>query len=93
MDRKIKAKEAAQRLSCSLRSIKRYKKRFLEIGPEGLRDRRGGTHRRLTEKEELRIVQCKLEGNHRSARSIRDKLMLSFHQTQPEVSVPGGGRF
>jgi len=34
----------------------------------------------LTEKDERRIVQYKLEGKHRSARFIRDKLGLSVHR-------------
>lgn len=77
---KIKGKEAAGKLSCSFRSIWRYKNIYLERGPEGLKDRRSGNHRKLTERDDRRIVRCKLQGKHRSARFIRDKLMLSVHR-------------
>lgn len=43
---------------------------------EGLRDKRRSNYRKLTEKDEKQIVQCKIEGKHRSARFIRDRLRL-----------------
>jgi hypothetical protein len=52
----------------------------LEGGPAGLKDKRGGNHRRLAEKDEKRIVFCKLKGPHRSARFVRDKLKLRVHE-------------
>lgn len=67
-------------MGCSLRSIWRYKNKFLSSGPEGLEDKRRGNYRKLTDKVERRIVKCKLEGKHRSARFIRDKLELSVHR-------------
>lgn len=52
----------------------------MEQGVEGLRDRRRSGYRKLTEKDERQIVQCKLEGKHRSARFIRDRLGLLVHE-------------
>lgn len=77
---KIKGREAARRLGCSVRTIKRYKSKYLREGPERLKDKRGGNNRKIFDKEERWIVRCKLEGKHRSARFIRDKLMLPVHK-------------
>lgn len=76
----IGRKEAARKLSCSISSIKRYKRKFLKGGPEALKEKRGGNNRKLTEKEERRIIKYKLEGKHRSVRLIRNKLMLPVHE-------------
>lgn len=77
---KIKGKDAARKLGCSIRSIWRYKSKYLRLGPESLGEGRGGNNRKLTDKDERRIVRCKLEGKHRSARFIRNKLMLPVHK-------------
>jgi|GEM_PF-2022434 len=42
---KIKISEALQRLACSRRTIERSRRRFIERGPKGLRDQRGGKRR------------------------------------------------
>ncbi len=76
LDGQLPLAEAAQRLGCSLRTIRRYRTRFLQTGPEGLRERRGGNHQKLTRAQELAIVQAKRQGPHRSARWIRDHLRL-----------------
>ena len=68
--------EAARGLEVSLRTIKRYLRRYLEGGDEALRDRRRGHNRKLTERDEAQIVACKGERVHRSARFIRDHLKL-----------------
>lgn len=52
----------------------------MDDGPEGLKDRRGGNNRKLTDRDERRIIRNKLEGKHRSARFIRDKLKLKVYQ-------------
>jgi transposase len=70
----------AQRLGCHPRTVRRYRARFFQQGPEGLRDCRGGNHRKLTRAQELAIVQAKRQGPHRSARWIRDHLHLRVHR-------------
>jgi transposase len=72
--------EAVQLLGRTKRTVNRYIRRYLEQGVEGLRDRRRSNYRKLTEKDERRIVQSKLEGKHRSARFIRDRLRLVVHE-------------
>ncbi len=80
IDGKVQVRQAAAKLKCSKRNIFRYKKRYLEEGPEGLKDRRRSNHRKLTEKDERKIVKSKLEGKNRSARFIRDRLGLNVHE-------------
>jgi transposase len=72
--------EAIGLLGKTRRTVNRYIRRYLEEGIEGLRDRRRSNYRKLTEKEEKQVVQCKLEGKHRSARFIRDRLELLVHE-------------
>jgi len=72
--------EAVDLLGKTRRTIDRYIRRYLEQGFEGLKDRRRSGYRKLTEKDERRIVQFKLEGKHRSARFIRDRLNLLVHE-------------
>lgn len=70
--------EATGLLGRTSRTVNRYIRRYLEEGIEGLRDRRKSNYRKLTEKEEKQVVQCKLEGKHRSARFIRIGLDFWF---------------
>lgn len=77
---KLKIREAKEKLRCSRRTLERYRARFLREGPDGLQDRRQGHNIKVAETEEKRIVACKLEGKHRSARFIRDKLELLLHR-------------
>jgi transposase len=72
----IPKKEAASKLGKSLKTISRYIKKFLTLGPEGLKDKRKSNNHKINLKDELSIVQCKKEGLHRSARFIKDKLKL-----------------
>lgn len=74
--KKLTPEEAAAKLAKSLKTISRYIKKFLSLGPDGLKDKRIGHNRKISLKDELNIVQCKREGLHRSARFIRDKLKL-----------------
>lgn len=74
--RKSTPLEAAKKLGVTTRTIRNYWHRFLHYGPEGLKDRRKGNHRKLTPTEELAIVRCKKERPQRSARLIRDMLGL-----------------
>lgn len=74
---RIARKDAAQILGVSLRSIHNYVRKVLDQGPEGLLDHRHGHFRKIQPELEIRIVACKLDSPHRSARWIRDRLKLS----------------
>ncbi len=63
-------------LDVGRRTVRRYLQRYRQAGPEGLRDRRGGSHPRLTPTQEAAIVASKRAGPHRSARKLRDLLRL-----------------
>lgn len=74
--KKLGCREAARELGVTPRSVHNYIRRFLERGPEGLRDRRKGNHRKLTHVDEAAIIAFKQERPQRSARLIRDRLGL-----------------
>ena len=76
LTRKCRPQEAARELGVTARTVHNYFRRFLEFGPEGLKDRRKGNHRKLTLAQEAAIVACKQERPERSARLIRDLLGL-----------------
>ncbi len=73
-------REAAQRLGVTERTIQNYCRRFLDHGPEGLKDCRTGNYRKLTPIEEAAIVSFKRERPQRSARLIRDRLRLKVSE-------------
>ena len=54
---------ASERLGIERRSVNRYIKRFLDGGPEGLRDKRRSNNRKLTLEDERRIVFCPNSGS------------------------------
>ena len=68
--------DAAKNLRVTLRTVHNYVKKYLDHGPEGLRDHRKGHFRKLEPEHEMRIVACKLDSPRRSARWIRDRLRL-----------------
>lgn len=67
---------AAALLDVAVQTLRRYLHRYRQGGPDGLRDRRGGSPRRLTAAQEAAIVEAKRAGPHRSARKLRDLLRL-----------------
>ena len=73
---RITRKEAARVLGVSLRTIQNYLKKYLDQGPEGLRDRRRGHFRKIEPEQETRILACKLDRPYCSARWVRDRLKL-----------------
>ena len=78
---KRRQKDAADELGVTPRTIHNYLHRFLQYGPEGLKDRRkGGNHRKLTPAEEEAIIAFKRERPHRSTRIIRDRLGLNVSE-------------
>jgi len=71
---------AARELGVTPRTVHNYYARFLKHGPDGLKDRRKGNHRKLTPEEEAAIVACKKERPQRSARFIRNRLGLKVSE-------------
>lgn len=62
----LSASAAARRLRCSARILGRYRLRFLQNGSDGLRDHRQSNYHKISPQDELRIVQTKEQGRHRS---------------------------
>lgn len=71
---------AAKELGCSQRTVKRYRKRFLLSGPQGLVDHRGGNNRCLTAIQITETKRLKESGPWRSCRFIKDYLKLPVHE-------------
>jgi transposase len=85
---KVSKREASQAINVTKRSLDRYLRRFWEKGPESLYDGRQSNYWKIDERLEGRIVECKLQGLHRSARLIRDLLGLAVHEeTVRRVSI------
>lgn len=76
LSHEINVPKAAELLFCSRRSIERYRKAFLKVGEEGLRDHRHSNYRKLSPKEKEAVIQLKTNDRWRSARNVRDKLNL-----------------
>ena len=77
---KIKYDQAARQLRVTSRTVQNYCSRFLKDGPQGLKDRRRGNHRKISPLQEVAIVTYKLERPQRSARLIRDRLRLGVSE-------------
>lgn len=80
LTRRLKYHEAAKELGVTPRTVHNYFHRFLQHGPEGLKDHRKGNHRKLTAVEEASIIACKQGRPQRSARLIRDLLGLKVSE-------------
>ncbi len=78
--KQINCDEAARQLRVTPRTVQNYCYRFLKGGPEGLKDRRTGNHRKLSLLEKAAIVTYKLDRPQRSARLIRDRLRLGVSE-------------
>ena len=90
----ISVGKAAEILNTTRRSIERYRKAFLKNGREGLKDRRGGNHSKLSLNDKNKIISFKKMAAWRSARNIRDelKLKVSEHQVQRIIKAAGLAR-
>lgn len=90
----INISKAINLLSCSRRSIERYRKAFVQKGETGLKDHRHSNYRKLSEKQKEDIIALKRKNRWRSARNIRDELKLSLceHQVQRILVAEGLGR-
>lgn len=82
----LSASEAARRLRCSARTLGRYRRRFLQDGPDGLRDHRRSNYRKLSLQDELRIVQTKKQSRDRSARRVYLDPTISYYGHSSRVS-------
>lgn len=80
LTRKLRYSEAARELGVTPRTVHNYFQRFLQHGPEGLKDHRKGNHRKLTLEEEAAIIACKQERPRRSVRLIHDLLGLKVSE-------------
>ena len=94
LSRKITVTKATVLLSCSRRSIERYRKAFLEKGEAGLKDHRHSNYLKLSKKQKETLIALKKKDRWRSARNIRDelKLSLSEHQVQRILVFYGLGK-
>jgi len=72
----ISISKACERLSCTPRTFLNLRKKFLEKGVEGFKDKRGGNNRKLTDDQIARVKELKQQHTWRSSRNIRDKLKL-----------------
>jgi transposase len=82
---------AAKILSCSVKTISRYKKKYLVNGIDGLKDHRKSNYYRLSSKSKTDIVKIKSDDRWRSARNIRDKLHLNVHpKTVRRIIIKAG---
>ncbi|HXG50493.1 MAG TPA: helix-turn-helix domain-containing protein [candidate division Zixibacteria bacterium] len=77
IEKKLAYAEAAELLEVSARTIHNYVKKYLKNGKAGLIDHRRGRCYKLTPEMKQRIINCKAERPHRSARWIRDRLKLN----------------
>jgi len=76
----ITCDEAARQLRVTPRTVQNYRYRLLNDGPQGLKDRRTGNHRKLSSLEKAAIVTYKLDRPQCSARLIRDRLLLGVSE-------------
>lgn len=83
--------KASQILGVTRRSIERYKKAFLDNGKEGLKDRRGGNHIKLSPNIKSEIISLKETDRWRSARNIRDELKLPVTEHQVQRIIRSAG--
>lgn len=88
---KISGRKASELLSCTVQTMRKYKRRFVRYGREGLQDKRHGNNRKLNLKDKQAIIALKDKDRWRSARNIRDKLNLKIHpKTVRRVIIKAG---
>lgn len=80
LQNEIDKETASNILSCSIKTIRRYKKKYLDKGKDGLKDKRHSNNYRLNSQDRQNIVNMKSKDRWRSARNVRDKLNLTVNQ-------------
>lgn len=91
LQNKIDRKTAAKILDCSLRSVRRYKKDYLEKGDAGLKDKRHSNYQKITPAIKKQLEDLKKKDRWRSARNIRDKLNAKVHKRTVELLFKKAG--
>lgn len=81
LNKELTIQQAGAFLVCSTRSMKRYKKAFLQQGRDGLVDHRHSNNHVLTEQQKQNIIALKKHERWRSPRNIRDELHVPVHET------------
>ncbi len=76
----ISKKQVEELLHCSPRSVERYTKSFIVLGPEGLKDHRHSNYHKLTEEQREKVVDLKKKERWRSGRNVRDHLKLKVNR-------------
>jgi len=84
LQNEVDRKTAANILSCSLRTVRRYKKDYLTKGDAGLKDKRHSNYYKVTLTVKKQLEDLKKKDRWRSARNIRDKLKLNVHKRTVE---------
>ena len=85
LQNEIDRNQAAKILSCSLRSIRRYKRNYLTKGEMGLKDTRHSNYHKITVSVKKQLEDLKKKDRWRSARNIRDKFNLTVHKRTVEL--------
>lgn len=76
--KEIGIKKACEILGCDPRTFLNYRKRFLTLGVDGLKDKRHSNYYKLSKKEKSGIINLKTKDPWRSSRNIKDKLKLEI---------------
>lgn len=80
LNNELNSQQAATLLSCTDRTIRRYKRAFIENGSEGLKDNRHSNNYKLTKEQTDAIIALKKRDRWRSGRNVRDHFKLSIHR-------------
>ncbi|MCE7898357.1 hypothetical protein DYH11_04050 [Candidatus Microgenomates bacterium CPR3] len=76
----LRAREAAELLGCTPRTVRTYLRQYLLYGVKGLVDHRHSNNHKLSDKVRAVVVKVKREQRWRSPRNIRDALGLDVHE-------------
>ncbi len=91
LQNEIDRNQATKILSCSLRSIRRYKRNYLTKGEMGLKDSRHSNYHKIAPSVKKQLEDLKKKDRWRSARNIRDKLNLNIHKRTVELIFKKAG--
>jgi len=85
LQNEIDRKTAAKILSCSQRTLRRYKQNYLTQGDAGLKDKRHSNYHKITPALKDKLLHLKKQDRWRSGRNIRDALNLKVHKRTVEL--------
>jgi len=72
----ISKTKAADILDCRVRTVERYRVRFLDKGEEGLVDQRKSNNSKISQEQRQAAIDLKKTDSWRSARNVRDRLKI-----------------